>query len=148
MAVFRSPLISIKKFLDDFDIFPISKHVSDINLIVEDININILLKRNSYVNSYLSLLATHGFSPMYQETTRRPGSGSCIDHVFLRKKTKTDHLPILINMHYKNIFDILLSSNNYFLHLLISKIKKIRRPFGIGKQSAERGKYKLTHFQN
>ena len=119
-----------------------------INLIVGDININILLKANNDVNSYLIVLTTHGCSPMYQETTR-PDSGSWIDHVFLRKRTKTcricinpviinydlmNYLPILKNMHYKNLFDG--DSNN--LHTIPDCRKTFKLDYSLAKKLASK----------
>ena len=115
-AIYRSPSSNLNEFLNEIDTHIQVISSQDIELIVGDMNINILNSDDISVNKYLSMLAAHGFLPMFKEVTRTD-SGTCLDHIFLRKKAKiipfvftsfvinfdlTDHFPVMFNAERKN----------------------------------------------
>lgn len=115
-ATYKPPPINELLFTEDIDNYFNNKLNKDIEIFIGDININIINENNN-VNEYLSTMGRHGFIPYIGSPTRvTVDTASCIDHIFVRKKLKTnnlkfksfildthitDHYPIMLNIKYE-----------------------------------------------
>ena len=141
-ALYRSPSTETQNFIEDIDLYFTDNLKTQIEIFIGDININILDKDENNVNSYLSMLAHHGFETYINVPTRTP-SLTCLDHIFIRKKLKkinliyksfvlhtniTDHYPIMINIHLQDYienktstYEVVKTNYKKFEHLIKSQ---------------------------
>lgn len=113
-TLYKPPPIPEQLFIEDIINYFSDSLNSNIEVFVGDININISNKTDKNVNDYLSMLGQFGFVPYIGSPTRITiDSKSCIDHIFVRKKLKsnslyfksfiieahiTDHFPVMLNI--------------------------------------------------
>lgn len=116
-AVYKPPPISKVDFISDLQIFLEGLMVTNIEILIGDINIDILDRKDNNANDYLALMNSLGFQSYINSVTREL-SGSCLDHVFVKQKLKsnniklnsyifnediTDHSPVMLLVRQKKI---------------------------------------------
>ena len=116
-ALYRPPSTDVKLFLRELDDYFSNNLEAQMELFIGDININLNVLSNVAVE-YGAILDQYGFCSYINCPTRIDKSTeSCIDHIFLRKKLKTnilkfqsyiiqssftDHFPIMLNIYNQN----------------------------------------------
>lgn len=126
-ALYRSPSSSVVMFLNDLEEFLDQDSSQDVNIVIGDLNLNIRNNNDHNINKYLSIMNSKGFLPMYKNITR-PDSGSCLDHIFLKEKSKThlcnfsgfvidfditDHYACMLNVSNSNERNITQNTQNF-----------------------------------
>ena len=115
ICVYRPPSTHVQSFLEDIGTYLTESQLSQIDILVGDVNINLCDQNDVTVGSYVSLLHHFGFLSAVNNPTRvYNNTGSCLDHIFIRKKLKTgslkystfilntditDHFPIMLNIN-------------------------------------------------
>lgn len=117
-AIYRSPTSNTLNFINELDSYLNINSTADINIMVGDININIK-NPDVTVNSYLNALSSQGYISYINSNTRvTKNSESCLDHIFLKKRTDhiaaqnftsiiyetavTDHYSVILNISEQN----------------------------------------------
>lgn len=116
---YRPPSTNVQYFLEDLEEYFSHNLCKQVELFIGDININTNIKDDNNVNLYLSILNFFGFELTINGPTRiTPNSNSCLDHIFIRNKLKTnllkhnsfilkgdltDHFPVMINLFCDNV---------------------------------------------
>lgn len=144
-AVYKPPPISKTDFVNDIYTYFENLALSNVEVFVGDVNINILEKKDNHVANYLSLMNTLGFRSYINSVTRSI-SKTCLDHLFINKKLKsnnisldsyiveediTDHSPIVLLVSEKIISENLISplENKNKTKLNINKFKQLLQNF-------------------
>lgn len=114
-ATYRPPPIPKANFIEDIYAYLETIVVSNIEIFVGDININILEKNDNHVANYLGVMSSLGFKSYINSITRFL-SKTCLDHLFINQKLKcnnlcfnsyileediTDHSPIMLLVSQK-----------------------------------------------
>lgn len=117
-AVYRNHDTDKVSFIEDIHNY-FSKDINEqIEILIGDINININNQEDPIVNLYMSTLNHCGLVPYVHSPTRvTHETNSCIDHIFIKKKIKTnnlncksfvitsavtDHYPVMLNVSLCN----------------------------------------------
>ncbi|CAG9760434.1 unnamed protein product [Ceutorhynchus assimilis] len=126
-CLYRPTPTSALQFVQDIDGYfeELLKH--QIEIFVGDLNLNINNRDDRVINLYLLTLSHHGFVSLVNCATRETStSATCIDHLFMRKKLKTnslkyqsfvlnngltDHYPIMLNLYNDSPNQAINSSN-------------------------------------
>lgn len=132
-ATYKPPPISKADFIKDIHIYldNVIKNSNNIEIFVGDININILNADND-AHNYLATMAQLGFESYINHITRFD-SNTCLDHIFVNQRLKTDglelqsyvldshmtdHAPTMLNIVAKN----LIKGENDYKEIKISKL--------------------------
>lgn len=90
-AIYKPPPIPQRIFIDDLHSFLESSANCTIEILLGDININILNNNDNNVANYLSILSSLGFQ-YYIKSITRSLTNSCLDHIFVKQKIKSNNL--------------------------------------------------------
>lgn len=115
IAAYKPPPINEVLFMNDIDNYFTNNLNKDVEIFVGDININIINDNENNVNKYLSIMAHHGFLSYIGSPTRvTTETASCIDHLFIKKKIKTNNLKyksFILDTHITDHYPIMLNVN-------------------------------------
>jgi hypothetical protein len=109
-AIYRSPSTDPEIFINDLNTYIKENCTHPDEIITGDINIDIS-KYSELSETYLNCLIENGFISTINKHTRvQNNSASCIDHIFLKAKFKTDEIiPIVVKMNITDHYPVILA---------------------------------------
>nr|CAI5861308.1 unnamed protein product [Callosobruchus analis] len=134
IGIYRPNPTDIKQFVDDFDLYLKSIPISDVSLVVGDMNIDIA-REHEYNNlRYINMMQQNGYVSQINLPTRvEANSSTTIDHIFMKinkpkvsdsnnvnctpfllKNCITDHYPVLLNFSYLKKNNLLTYNNSMY----------------------------------
>ena len=129
-CVYRPPSTNERHFIEDIEIYLADNLKNQIEIFVGDINLNICDNNNEHVNLYLSTLNEYGFSPFITCPTRVTSTtASCIDHIFVRRKLKTERIwyqSFVLNSDLTDHYPIMLNVLSKPVNQTINKLEKTK----------------------
>lgn len=103
-AAYKPPPIPKADFIGDIYAYLESVVVSNVEIFVGDININILDKNDNHVANYLAMMNSLGFRSYINSVTRFI-SKTCLDHLFINRRLKSNSLCFDSNRLEEDITD-------------------------------------------
>lgn len=141
-AVYKPPPIPIVDLVSDLHSFFEENVTENIEIFVGDINIDLLDSRSDDVLRYSSTMAHFGFVS-YINSVTRPETKTCLDHIFVNRKLKSEYVSCKTNRLDSLITD------HYPVMLTVERRGKVSENDGdAGYDNTVRTKVDLVKFKN